>query len=684
MKLIITLILSISIIVVNAQNVGINDDGSTPEASAILDVHSSLHNKGVLLPRMTNDQKNAISNPTAGLIIFQTDENPGFYYFDSSVWIKLSNDKVTFSTVAEAENVEGNDNDLCFVLETETYYRFEEDASSYSDDNRYVLSTGDGANTRWLGISGKYNLGDVALQSIEYIDATSGSASISTLNKVYYIQGASTATTITIPDANNENAGWFLRIIKDSGVGIINIQTTSGQLIGGDNPIKIIYVGQGFLIKSDNATKWSKIQDSRDKIPEVVSISSDYNADSEWIFDFLIANTNSSDINITLPSDISGFPEGDIRMFFNTGSNRLIFNPNSNLIDGLSTNRVMAPGGYIELQKINSTIKIVREKNITLEKNPGDINGLVCWLDASQLSGSDESSVASWEDLVNAYTFTASGSEQPILKLNEQNSKNIVRFDGSDDVLSAGDIELHSNTNGLTIVAVVKPENSARMPLLSKYKSVGNDRAFVCGNKNNYLFDSGSWNSRSSFDINMTKSKFQIIEYIWAPDNSPELYINGVLQDKGDNPVADLDDVSANLKLGACDTESMGFWDGDVAEVLIYNEAISHTEREALRNNLSIKWDIDEIILANGGAKYWKRDDDTNTIQPDVDNDNLNLGTGTLTTHSVETNYISVSDLLNVPTSATAPLSPQVGSIYYNTTDNKLKVYNGSTWDNLN
>jgi hypothetical protein len=52
-------------------NVGINV--ATPDASAILDVTSTT--KGVLFPRMTTTQKNAISSPVAGLVVYDTTLN---------------------------------------------------------------------------------------------------------------------------------------------------------------------------------------------------------------------------------------------------------------------------------------------------------------------------------------------------------------------------------------------------------------------------------------------------------------------------------------------------------------------------------------------------------------------------------------------------------------------------------
>jgi len=51
--------------------VGINTDGALPDSSAILDMKST--EKGFLPPRMTREQRNSLTTPTAGMIIFCTD-----------------------------------------------------------------------------------------------------------------------------------------------------------------------------------------------------------------------------------------------------------------------------------------------------------------------------------------------------------------------------------------------------------------------------------------------------------------------------------------------------------------------------------------------------------------------------------------------------------------------------------
>ena len=72
--------LGLSLIALNAtaQSVAINTDGSTADPSAILDLKSS--NQGVLVPRLTQTQRTAIATPATGLMVYQTDNTPGFYF----------------------------------------------------------------------------------------------------------------------------------------------------------------------------------------------------------------------------------------------------------------------------------------------------------------------------------------------------------------------------------------------------------------------------------------------------------------------------------------------------------------------------------------------------------------------------------------------------------------------------
>lgn len=63
---------------------------SSPHASSILEVKSTA--QGVLFPRMTKAQRDAIVNPAQGLIIYQTDNITGIYCFDGIEWKAASNE----------------------------------------------------------------------------------------------------------------------------------------------------------------------------------------------------------------------------------------------------------------------------------------------------------------------------------------------------------------------------------------------------------------------------------------------------------------------------------------------------------------------------------------------------------------------------------------------------------------
>lgn len=61
---------------------------ASPNASSILDVVSTT--KGVLIPRMTKAERDAIASPATGLLIYQTNSTPGFYYYSGSAWGAVS------------------------------------------------------------------------------------------------------------------------------------------------------------------------------------------------------------------------------------------------------------------------------------------------------------------------------------------------------------------------------------------------------------------------------------------------------------------------------------------------------------------------------------------------------------------------------------------------------------------
>ena len=60
---------------------------SSPSSSSIVDLTSS--SKGFLPPRMTESQRNAISSPALGLMVYQTDGSDGVYVYKAAGWIQM-------------------------------------------------------------------------------------------------------------------------------------------------------------------------------------------------------------------------------------------------------------------------------------------------------------------------------------------------------------------------------------------------------------------------------------------------------------------------------------------------------------------------------------------------------------------------------------------------------------------
>ncbi len=81
-----------------AQNVGINNEGTAPNPSAMLDVNSA--SKGMLIPRVIltgTDDVTTIPSPAISLLVYNTATTsgsnaviPGYYYWNSSAWLILT------------------------------------------------------------------------------------------------------------------------------------------------------------------------------------------------------------------------------------------------------------------------------------------------------------------------------------------------------------------------------------------------------------------------------------------------------------------------------------------------------------------------------------------------------------------------------------------------------------------
>ena len=85
------------------QNIGISETQITPDITSILEVYST--SKGILIPRLTTAQRNAIVSPANGLLVFDTEEDCFMFYSSfSSAWQSLCNSAPTANSYLISSN----------------------------------------------------------------------------------------------------------------------------------------------------------------------------------------------------------------------------------------------------------------------------------------------------------------------------------------------------------------------------------------------------------------------------------------------------------------------------------------------------------------------------------------------------------------------------------------------------
>ncbi len=157
---------------------------TTPDASSLLEIKSTK--KGLLIPRMTKTQRDAIASPATGLLIYQTNSTPGFYYYDGSAW-KAVTSKTGWSLKGNA----GTDPSVNFIGTTDTHplvFKVSNTRAGYIDYNPSLANTAFGYQT--LNLNAGFNntaSGYKALSSntTGYYNTATGSAALYSNTKGY-------------------------------------------------------------------------------------------------------------------------------------------------------------------------------------------------------------------------------------------------------------------------------------------------------------------------------------------------------------------------------------------------------------------------------------------------------------------------------------------------------------------
>ena len=153
-------------ILVNSElraQVAINTMGTEADASAMLDVAST--EKGLLIPRMTMEEREAIQNPANGLLVYQTDNTEGFYYYNYNAWNKLNSEGDSWSLkgnsgINQYQNFIGttDENDLKFRVNNQNILTITKEGKFFNDGDKGSVCFGFYAGANDTSSSYRYNV----------------------------------------------------------------------------------------------------------------------------------------------------------------------------------------------------------------------------------------------------------------------------------------------------------------------------------------------------------------------------------------------------------------------------------------------------------------------------------------------------------------------------------------------
>lgn len=271
-------------------------------------------------------------------------------------------------------------------------------------------------------------------------------------------------------------------------------------------------------------------------------------------------------------------------------------------------------GSYLYLATATDTWKraaLTTWTNFT----PASVSGLQLWLDASAsdtlydaTSGGSlvaaDGAVARWEDKSsNGRHFTQSSSgSRPLRKTSQQNGKDTLLFDGTNDVLLGPDFgDYLQSGQAATVFMVMKASSTGRRhELINKQNVLAGWRFLIESDNKATLFCDSDASNRTTVAASTATTVSGYTLLAWRASggsltSSASMFRNGAsISTATTGSVASVPDTSEVMAIGAAYANNTIFdsLNGNIGEVIIYNAALSDTDRAAVESYLMTKWGI--------------------------------------------------------------------------------------------
>jgi hypothetical protein len=268
--------------------------------------------------------------------------------------------------------------------------------------------------------------------------------------------------------------------------------------------------------------------------------------------------------------------------------------------------------------------------------SPTSLSGLGAWYDFGDLSTlwqdtartsavtADAQSIKGVTDKSGNGNHLSEATNPPTYKAAIQNGRSVSRFDGTNDTLLAANHASISLEGDSTVFIVTKPVvGVGLMSLLAKSNDANPAALYIA-------LDTSISNGRIRVDRPfieagvhhgdaLSGSVFQIVE-VRLSGTTQDHHIDGAYQ--GKDTLAAGTAVNNSMRIGTFASGALNPYPGDIAEILVYNTALSHANIIRVNQYLAAKWGltlrVEEAPPISTPTVFWYDFSDTKTMFQEV------------------------------------------------------------------
>ena len=234
---------------------------------------------------------------------------------------------------------------------------------------------------------------------------------------------------------------------------------------------------------------------------------------------------------------------------------------------------------------------------------------LVVWLDASNINGTNNEglysgdSIGSWADLSGngVHVSQDTSVSKPTIDTTGLNNKSVITFDGSDDYLS-GKRMLDVGADSYTMIVVFRTNNplTKDQVILEQMNKGGANTGTRASMSITQGYQWGFIGESADLKTNMLQGDGMqwSIGIITYDGSEVKTYTNGY-------SLVESKELSLNLAngfttIGAQTSDYSDAFDGQIAEILVFNDVLADSKAHRVLSYLAKKWELESVIDSDG------------------------------------------------------------------------------------